>query len=116
MVVWRCCAPAGVISGARVAPFGNGWVDKVWRSSVGTLVMAVSPLPSRNDVWKRPEMVWPSARSSGSWHRRIPAQKRLGKGSPGVPDQGQGWEDRRGDAGSPVGINFYGNLAAVLQL
>jgi hypothetical protein len=106
----------GVVSGARVAPFGDGWVDEVRRSSVGMLVAAASPLPSRNDVWKRPEMVWPSARSSGSWRRRIPAQKRLGKGSPGAPEQGKGGGGRRGDAGSPMAVDFYGNPAAVLQL
>jgi hypothetical protein len=56
--------PAGVDASARVASFGNGGVDKVWRSSVGIIVMAESPLPSHNGVWKRPEMVRPSARSS----------------------------------------------------
>jgi hypothetical protein len=47
---------------------------------------------------------------------RIPAQKRSGKRSPSEPEQGKGGGYRRWDAGSPVGVDFYRNPAAVLQL
>jgi hypothetical protein len=77
---------------------------------------STASLVSRSDEEARPERARASARSSGSCVVESLHENGWEKGSPGVPEQGKVGGGRRGDAGSPMAVDVYGNPAAVLQL